>query len=159
VNELLAATEGAEERLFSPGDAVVRAGERGPLLVLLDGRLEVRRAGVAVAVIAEEGAVIGEISALTGDAYSTDVVAVAPARVRVVPDGPSFLAANPAALHAVANLLARRLRTMTAYLADLQVQYGSAPGLSMVGEVLGTLTGSALPPARPGSAREPDPEY
>jgi CRP/FNR family cyclic AMP-dependent transcriptional regulator len=159
MSELLAATEGAPERSFAPGELVVRAGERGPLLVLLSGRLEVRRAGVSVATIGEPGAVVGEISALTGDTYSTDVVAAEPARVRVVPDGDAFLRAHPEALHAVAELLARRLRTMTAYLADLQVQYGSAPGLSMVGEVLGTLTGASLPKARPGSAREPDPEY
>jgi CRP/FNR family transcriptional regulator, cyclic AMP receptor protein len=159
VSALLAATEGAPQRSFAPGEAVVRAGERGPLLVLLTGRLEVRRAGVTVASIGEPGAVVGEISALTGDAYSTDVVAAEPSLVRVVDDGAAFLREHPEALHAVAELLARRLRTMTAYLADLKSQYGSAPGLSMVSEVLGTLSGSVFPSARPGSAREPDPGY
>jgi CRP/FNR family transcriptional regulator, cyclic AMP receptor protein len=159
VNPILDATEGAPERSYESGELVVRAGERGPLLVVLSGRLEVRRADVVVASIGDRGAVVGEISALTGDSYSTDVVAVEPSVVRVVPDGAAFLDANPAALRAVAELLARRLRTMTAYLADLKVQYGDAPGLAMVQEVLGTLSGHHLPPARPGSAREPDPEY
>lgn len=159
MNAILDATEGAPERLLSPGDLVVRAGERGPLLVILAGRLEVRRGDLVVASISEPGAVVGEISALTGDSYSTDVVAVEPSTVRVVADGAAFLEENPAALKEVAELLARRLRAMTSYLADLETQYGSAPGLAMVHEVLGTLSGTHLPAARPGSAREPDPEY
>jgi CRP-like cAMP-binding protein len=159
VNPILDATTAAPERSYAPGDVVVRAGERGPLLVLLVGRLEVRRGDVVVAAIGDPGAVVGEISALTGDSYSTDVVAVEPSTVRVVADGSAFLHEHPAALEAVAELLARRLRAMTAYLVDVKAQYGSAPGLAMVHEVLGTLHGTHLPPARPGSVREPEPEY
>ena len=45
------------------------------------------------------------------------------------------------------------------YLADLKEQYGDAPGLSMVSDVLTTLSHHGQPAARPGSARDPDPDY
>ena len=48
---------------------------------------------------------------------------------------------------------------MTSYLADLKNQYGDAPGLTMVSEVLSLLAQRQVPAARPGSARDPDPEY
>jgi hypothetical protein len=46
----------------------------------------------------------------------------------------------------------------TSYLADLKHQYGDAPGLAMVSEVLHQLAQRQGPPARPGSARDPDPD-
>ena len=53
--------------------------------------------------------------------------------------------------------LAERLNLVTTYLADLKHQYGDAPGIAMVGEVLARLAERQAPPARPGSARDPDP--
>jgi hypothetical protein len=55
--------------------------------------------------------------------------------------------------------LARRLNYVMTYLADLKHQYGEAPGLSIVPDVLGRLAHHQKPEARPGSARDPDPEY
>ena len=46
--------------------------------------------------------------------------------------------------------LAERLNVATSYLADLKVQYGDAPGLSMVSEVLSRLVWAA---GGPGPAR------
>jgi CRP/FNR family transcriptional regulator, cyclic AMP receptor protein len=79
--------------------------------------------------------------------------------VRHTADGAAFLAAHPDALQFIATALAGRLQASTAYLADLTQQYGDAPGLAMVGTVLKQLTAQHLPAARPGSARDPDPEY
>ena len=59
----------------------------------------------------------------------------------------------------VAEGLARRLNFVTTYLADLKEQYGDAPGLSMVSDVLSTLSHHGQTAARPGSARDPDPDY
>ena len=59
----------------------------------------------------------------------------------------------------VADGLAERLNFVTTYLADLKLQYGDAPGLSMVSDVLQRLAHRQGPAARPGSARDPDPEY
>jgi hypothetical protein len=55
--------------------------------------------------------------------------------------------------------LAERLNFVTTYLADLKQQYGDAPGLSMVNDVLARLAQGQTPSARPGSARDPNPEY
>jgi hypothetical protein len=55
--------------------------------------------------------------------------------------------------------LAERLNFVTTYLADLKHQYGDAPGLSMVADVLHQLAQRHGPVARPGSARDPDAEY
>ena len=59
----------------------------------------------------------------------------------------------------VAQGLAERLNFVTTYLADLKHQYGNAPGLSMVSDVLHRLGHRQGPVARPGSARDPDAEY
>ena len=55
--------------------------------------------------------------------------------------------------------LAERLDFVTSYLSDLKHQYGDAPGLAMVSDVLKQLALRQAPLARPGSARDPDPDY
>ena len=74
-------------------------------------------------------------------------------------DGKAFLGEDPELLRSVAVGLAERLNFVTTYLADLKDQYGDAPGLAMVSDVLGRLASHQQPAARPGSARDPDPEY
>ena len=51
------------------------------------------------------------------------------------------------------------LNYVTSYLADLKAQYGDAPGLSMVSVVLRELAERQGERARPGSARDPQPDY
>jgi len=55
--------------------------------------------------------------------------------------------------------LAERLNFVTSYLADLKYQYGDAPGLSMVSDVLTRLAQHQGLPAQSGSARDPEPDY
>ena len=56
--------------------------------------------------------------------------------------------------------LAERLNFVTTYLAaDLKSQYGDAPGLTMVSAVLRELSERQDERARPGSARDPRPDY
>jgi hypothetical protein len=55
--------------------------------------------------------------------------------------------------------LAERLNFVTTYLADLKHQYGDAPGLTMVSAVLRELSERQDERARPGSARDPNPDY
>jgi CRP-like cAMP-binding protein len=125
----------------------------------VSGSLRVDKGGVTVGAIDQPGAVVGEISLLLGSAASASVIAAAPSVLRHTDDGAAFLAAHPDALRYIATTLAGRLQASTAYLADLTQQYGDAPGLAMVGTVLKQLTAQQLPSARPGSARDPDPEY
>lgn len=157
---LLDLTHDLDELSLAAGATVCTQGDPvGPLWVLVSGTLEVRKDGVRVSVIDQPGAVIGEISVLLGTPITATVAAGSDAVVRIAPDGAAFLEANPAALSFLATGLARRLQAATTYLADLTNQYGDAPGLAMVGDVLGQLTSQQRPPARPGSARDPDPEY
>jgi hypothetical protein len=74
-------------------------------------------------------------------------------------DGAALLRNEPAITTHVAAGLAERLEFVSTYLADLKHQYGDAPGLAMVDSVLTELVSRQDPPARPGSVREPDPQY
>lgn len=148
------------ELTLGTGEVVCTEGQAaGNLWVLVSGSLRVDKGGVTVGAIDQPGAVVGEISLLLGTPASASVIAATPSVLRHTDDGAAFLAAQPDALHYIATALAGRLQSSTAYLADLTQQYGDAPGLAMVGTVLKQLTAQQLPAARPGSARDPDPEY
>jgi len=160
MDELLLRTSGLPEIRLAPGDAVVREGEAGEgLWILVSGSLQVRRADVAINSISRPGAAVGEISLLLDAPYSATVVASEPTVLRYAADGRRFLMSDPAIIRLIAAGLAERLNFVTGYLADLKHQYGDSPGLAMVSEVLGHLAHRQGPVARPGSAREPNPDY
>jgi CRP/FNR family cyclic AMP-dependent transcriptional regulator len=145
---------------FAPGEAVVReGGPGGGIWVLVSGALQVRKGDVAVNTISHPGALVGEMSVLLGTEHRATVEASEPCRMRYAADGHALLASDVAITRLVAVGLAERLNFVTSYLADLKEQYGDAPGLSMVADVLSELSQRQGPTARPGSARDPDPEY
>lgn len=142
------------------GDVLVDEGAPGGTIwLLVEGSLEVRKGPVVVATIAEPGALVGEMSTLTGTASTATVVAAADSVLRVAADGDAFLGGDVRVMRLVAAGLAQRLAFVTTYLADLRHQYGDAPGLAMVDDVLAELANRQGPVARPGSLRDPDPEY
>ena len=143
-----------------PGEVLCTEGDPGGAVwVLVSGQLAVTKNGQQVNVIDQPGAIIGEIAVMLGRGVSASVVAQTPSRMRYAADGASFLRSDPEVTLHVARGLARRLDLVTTYLADLKQQYQSAPGLQMVDEVLRALATRQGEPARPGSARDPDPEY
>ena len=157
---MLAHADHLDEVGFAPGDAVVtEGGTGGELWVLVSGSLTVRKGGEVVNSITRPGALVGEISLLLGTAHGATVEAAEPSRLRVARDGIAFLGEDPVLMRLVASGLAERLNFVTTYLADLKHQYGDAPGLSMVSDVLTRLAAHQDHTARPGSARDPDPEY
>jgi CRP-like cAMP-binding protein len=121
--------------------------------------LQVRKGSVVVNTIARPGALIGEVSALLDTAYSATVEALEPTVLRHAADGQALLASDPRITRLVAVGLAERLNFVTTYLADLKHQYGDAPGLTMVSDVLNSSRSARLRRPRPGSARDPDPAY
>ncbi len=148
------------EVAFAPGDIVLREGAAsGAIWVLVSGALHVHKGGIVVNVITEPGAVVGEISVLLNTDYGATVEATAPTIMRHAADGRALLASDPAISTLVAMGLAARLNFVTTYLVDLKQQYGDAPGLAMIPEVLRELAQRQGPRARTGSARDPDPEY
>jgi CRP/FNR family cyclic AMP-dependent transcriptional regulator len=145
---------------FAEGATIVaEGGATGAIWVLVSGALGVRRAGELVNTITQPGALVGEVSVLLNTAGSATVAATERSRLRYAADGRAFLASDPAILTFVAVGLAERLNFVTTYLADLKHQYGDAPGLSMVPDVLQRLAQRQSVSAKPGSARDPDPEY
>jgi CRP/FNR family cyclic AMP-dependent transcriptional regulator len=158
--DMLTLSAGLPEVALDPGDVLVLEGSpSGPVWVLVEGDLIVSKGGVEVNTITHPGAVVGEVSVLLGLQHGATVVASTPVRLRVARNGAAFLGSDPVILRLVAEDLARRLNFVTTYLADLQDQYGDAPGISMVSEVLSTLGHHGQPAATPGSARDPDPTY
>ena len=101
---------------------------------------------------------MGEMSVLLGAAHGATVETTEPSRLRLAADGLALLA-DPAVTNLVAVGLAERLNFVTSYLADLKYQYGDAPGLSMVSDVVTQLAQFQVQAAQPGSARDPNPEY
>ena len=125
------------EVAFAPGDIVLREGATaGAIWVLVAGALHVRKGDMVVNVITAPGAVVGEISVLLNTAYGATVEATEPTVMRHAADGRALLASDPAITTLVAIGLAERLNFVTTYLVDLRHQYGDAPGLSMVTEVM-----------------------
>ena len=145
---------------FEEGDAIVReGGPAGSIWVLVSGALRVRKGDIQVNTITNPGALIGEMSVLQGTAHGATVEATEHSTLRHAADGHALLESDPAITKIVAVGLAERLAFATTYLADLTHQYADVPGLSMVSDVLGRLGHHNGPAARPGSARDPDPDY
>ena len=160
MNRMLALSAHLPELTFAPGGVVVQEGNTtGGIWVLVAGALRVRKGGVQVNTITRPGALIGEVSVLLGAASSATVEATEASVLRHAADGQTLLSSDPEITKLVAIGLAERLNVVTTYLADLKHQYGDAPGLSMVSEVLSQLGERQAPAARPGSARDPDPDY
>ena len=157
---MLALSASLPEVTFAPGDVVVReGGSAGSLWVLVSGALQVRKGTVVVNTVTRPGALIGEIAVLLDTVNSATVEATEASVLRHAADGRALLASDPTITRLVAVGLAERLNFVTTYLADLKHQYGDAPGLTMVSDVLAQLAQRQVAVARPGSARDPEPEY
>lgn len=142
------------------GDVLIAEGDdAGSIWILVSGSMRVLKSGHEVNAVTHPGAIIGEMSLLLGRPYTATVEATEPCVLRHAADGAALLASDAAVTRLVATGLAERLAFVTTYLADLKQQYGDAPGLAMVGDVLRRLEQRRVPRAVPGSAREPDPEY
>lgn len=145
---------------FAAGQAVVREGAAAQgLWILASGALEVQKGNVLINIVQRPGALIGEVAVLLNSTYGATVTATAPSVLHHAVDGLAFIQSDPEIGRLLAVGLAERLNFVTTYLADLKHQYGDAPGLAMVSEVLNQLADSSQQPARPGSARDPNPDY
>ena len=111
----------------------------GPLLVLVDGEVEILRDNVRVGKISAPGAVFGEMSVLLGSAHTATVRALKPCRFAVIENPRQFLAGSADASLHVAGLLAKRLDALSKYLVNVKQQYEGHDHLGMVDDVLETL--------------------
>ncbi|MFB6417688.1 MULTISPECIES: Crp/Fnr family transcriptional regulator [Bradyrhizobium] len=150
---------GGTERKVEAGTLIVtEGGTSGHLYVLMQGKLEVLKGEMVVAIVTEPGAVLGEMSVLLGQPHTATVRAWSDAVVYEFEDAASFLEKEPGVALMIAKMLAQRLNVANTYLADLKRQYaGHGTHLAMVGEVLQSMIN--LPPLEvsPGSDRQSDP--
>ena len=145
---------------YPAGAVLIGEGEvHGKLFVLLDGALEISRAGTFITLVDAPGAIFGEMSALLGSAATATVRAVRDSRLRRTDDPEGFLDGHPLMARAVATTLARRLDTINGYLVDLRRQYGDHDNLGMVDSVLESLRHHQVQACEPGSDRERDAPY
>lgn len=132
-------------------------GNTGRLYVLASGSVEVLRGDTQVAVIADPGAVFGEMSVLLGVPHTATVRTLTDCEVFAYDDAEAFMNSDPTITFAIARLLAQRLNSATTYLVDLKQQYaGSGNHLGMVSSVLASLINQPDRDYEPGSDREPD---
>jgi len=127
-------------RAYSAGEVIMEQGSAaGPMLVLLEGEVEILRDDVRVAKSSLAGAVFGEMSVLLDCAHTATVRALRPSRFAVIENPRQFLTASAAASFHVATLLAKRLDALNKYLVDVKHQYDGHDHLGMVDDVLETL--------------------
>ncbi len=128
-------------REYADGEVIIHEGGRsGALYFLLEGRVEVIRAGVLLATVEETGTVLGEISILLDRPHIAEVRAAGPVRMHVAADAEDFLRRHPDVNLFIARSLARKVDAMSCYLTDLKQQYAGEEGhLGMVHEVLDEL--------------------
>jgi CRP-like cAMP-binding protein len=132
-------------------------GKTGLLYILVAGDVEILKGEYRIDVVADPGAIFGEISALIGIPHMATVRALTPLRTYRIEDAARFLNAHPELALEVARLLAQRLDGVTSYLVDLKRQFADqASHLGMVDEVLETLVHQQRQTFVPGSDRDPD---
>lgn len=144
----------------APGEVIIReGGDAGSIWILVSGSLRVTKGGIEVNAVTHPGSVIGEMAVLLGAPSTATVEVVEPSVLRHAVDGAAWLDSDARITRLVATGLAGRLAAITTYLSDLKHQYGDAPGLAMVPDVLRRIEQRQAPRAVPGSARDPDPQY
>ena len=138
--DFLELVRGCNTRDYAPSEVVMEQDSpAGPLLVLIEGEVEILRDNVRVARAAQAGAVFGEMSVLLGCAHTATVRALKPSRFAIIENPRQFLTSSADASFHVAGLLAKRLDALNKYLVDVKRQYEGHDHLGMVDEVLGTL--------------------
>jgi CRP-like cAMP-binding protein len=155
---LLALTTGLPERSLAAGEVVYREGDAvTTVLVLVDGQLEIERGGLVVNSHRVPGSVVGELGALLHQPRSATVTAGVPSVVREIGDPDEFFAAHPQVGLEVARQLAGRLYRLTAYVADVQEQFGDrGDHLGVFAELLTRISDRPPIDIEPGSDRSPD---
>ena len=146
---------------IAKGESLIEEGIRTDrLYVLKSGAFEVVRNRVRVIAISEPGAFLGEISAVTGSAPTATVVAAEDSTVHVMDDASAAVQKRSELTYAIAQLLARRLTVLTAYLVDIKRQYAdSNTHLALMDQVLGNLIATHPSATKAGSERSDVPDY
>jgi CRP/FNR family transcriptional regulator, cyclic AMP receptor protein len=161
MNDVLAMCSDLPEMRVAKGKSLIEEAVRTDrLYVLKSGAFEVVRNGIRVVMISEPGAFLGEISAVLGSEPMASVVATQDSTVYAIDDASASVQRLPELTYAIAQLLARRLSAVTAYLVDIKRQYaGSDTHLALMDQVLGNLIAMHPSAIKLGSERNDVPDY
>ena len=161
MNDVLAMCGDLPEIRLAEGDILIDESVRTDrLYVLKHGAFEIVRNGIRVVTIGEPGAFLGEISAVLASAPTASVIAVQDSAVYVMDDASASVRRRPEFIHAIAQVLARRLVAVTSYLVDIKRQYAdSNTHLALMDQVLGNLMAMHPNATVPGSERSDVPDY
>ena len=130
IQELL---KGSRVASFEAKEAVIECGEEGRFLgVLVEGEAEVSfadEAGVRHrAATLKPGDIFGEMSLMTGDKTTADVIALARCTALLIPQGlfSAMLAAHPPAIQFLSRLISSRAKKMGAHETDRKLAAAAA---------------------------------
>ena len=149
--------EGLPVSAFEPGDVLIPEGPpTGRIYILIEGMVEVVKGDFQINLVAERGAMFGEMSAMLDEPHMATVRAVKPSRAYVSEGGAAFLREHPERAYLVAQMLAQRLNGVTGYLVDIKSQFEDQKNhLGMVDEILEALLHEQRREFTPGSDRDP----
>lgn len=158
MNSVLSLCKGLPQKVFEKGDTLMTEGGKDKLIyVLIDGGVDIFKRDILVSSQSEPGGIYGELAVLLDVPHTATVKAASRCNTYVVENANEFLRCNPDLSYQLAALLARKLNSITSYLADLKQQYRDRDDhLGMVDEVLETLLHEQVEELEPGSDRYPD---
>lgn len=158
LDDVLASTENLPVRALAADEPLFREGDAPEgLFVLVRGELVVDTHGAVVDRLVAPGTIVGEVGALLGQPRTASVTAVSDTVVRVVDDPRVLFAAHPEVAFEIARQLAGRLHRLTAYVSDVERQFGHLDDhRSMFGELLVRIASRPPIDIDPGSDRSPD---
>lgn len=158
MRSVLSLCQGLPEKVFAQGDVLMAEGGRSRLIyVLIEGGVDIYKGDILVSSQSDPGAIYGELAVLLDVPHTATVKASTRCRTYVVEDANEFLRSHPDMSFQLASLLARKLNSVTTYLADLKHQFEDRDDhLGMVGEVLESLLHEQVEELEPGSVRYPD---
>jgi len=158
MQSVLSLCQGLPEQAFRQGDVLITEGGTDKLIyVLIEGGVDIYKRDILVSSQFEPGAIYGELAILLNVPHTATVKAATNCRTYVVDDANEFLRSHPDLSFQLASLLARKLNSITTYLADLKRQFEDRDDhLGMVDEVLESLLHEQVEELEPGSARYPD---
>ena len=161
MNDVLAMCRQLPEINVSQGQTLIEESVRTKrLYVLKRGAFAVVRNGVRIVEISEPGAFLGEISAVLDSAPTATLIATQDSTVHLIEDASVAVRRQPELTFAIAQLLARRLTAVTAYIVDIKRQYAdSNTHLGVMDQVLGNLIVMNPSAIEPGSERSDVPDY
>lgn len=126
---------------YGPGETVFIEGTNtGRLMILKTGAVSIVKGGVEIAVVAEPGAVFGDLSVLLGQSHTADVYTLEASEFHVA-EAATLLVEDPVALLYITMGLARRLDSANHALLELKNQLQAGVSPSLLGKTIERIEG------------------